>query len=288
MAAHCGGDPLRLDRIFDRRSQYWHAIGLTPATAQTVTTVGTCVVNYFCIRQIRLCGSQRANDPGRRMTSAGSPVAVFDLDGTVTRRDTYLAYLMYVLQRRGHRVPYCLGLPAAVLQFKRGRLSNDTLKCRFLAAILGGCSRSEIERHTAGFVEICVTRMVKPAARARIARHHRQGHRLVLASASLDVYATALGTRLGFDDVVCTRVAWVADEISGSLAGPNLLSEAKLAAVKEALTMDERGCGLMFAYSDHHSDLPLLLFAKHGVAVDPTPPLAAAAAAYGLRIEKWR
>jgi len=222
------------------------------------------------------------------MIGAGSPVAVFDLDGTVTHRDTYLAYLMYVLQRRGRRLPYFLGLPAAVLQFKRGRLSNDALKCRFLDAILGGCSRTEIERYTTGFVEICLTRMVKPAARDRIARHHRQGHRLVLASASLDLYATALGTRLGFDEIVCTRVAWVADAVGGGLAGPNLVGEAKLAAVKEALTMDECGCGLMFAYSDHHSDLPLLLFAKTGVAVDPTPSLAAAAAAHGLRVEKWR
>ena len=76
--------------------------------------------------------------------------------------------------------------------------------------------------------------------------------------------------------------------MGGGLAGPNLVGEAKLAAVKEALTMDECGCGLMFAYSDHHSDLPLLLFAKTGVAVDPTPSLAAAAAAHGLRVEKWR
>jgi phosphatidylglycerophosphatase C len=222
------------------------------------------------------------------MIDAGSPVAVFDLDGTVTCRDTYLAYLMYVLRRRSRRLPYCFGLPAAVLQFKRGRLSNETLKCRFLAAILGGCSRPEIERHTAGFVEVCVTAMVKPAARARIARHRREGHRLVLASASLDVYATALGTRLGFDDVLCTRVAWVADAIGSSLAGPNLLGEAKLAAVKEALAIGESSHELTFAYSDHHTDLPLLLFAKHGVAVDPTPRLAAAAAAYGLRVENWR
>jgi phosphatidylglycerophosphatase C len=217
--------------------------------------------------------------------SAKSPVAVFDLDGTVTRGDTYLAYLRYVLLRRSRRLPHCLGLPAAVLQFKHGRISNETLKCRFLAAILGGCSRTEIERHTTGFVEICATQMVKPTARACVCWHQMQGHRLVLASASLDVYARALGARLGFDDVVSTRTAWVADAIAGGLAGPNLLGEAKLAAVKEALALDEDGGRRMFAYSDHHSDLPLLLFAKYGIAVDPTPSLAAVATAYGLRVE---
>jgi hypothetical protein len=30
------------------------AIGLTPATAQTATTAGTCVVNFFYIRQFRM------------------------------------------------------------------------------------------------------------------------------------------------------------------------------------------------------------------------------------------
>jgi hypothetical protein len=32
----------------------------------------------------------------------------------------------------------------------------------------------------------------------------------------------------------------------------------------------------------------LLLFAKYGIAVDPTPSLAAAAAVYGLPVEKRR
>jgi phosphatidylglycerophosphatase C len=222
------------------------------------------------------------------LIDAGSPIAVFDLDGTVTHRDTYLAYLMYVLRRRSRRLPRCLGLPAAVLQFKCGRLSNETLKCRFLAAVMGGCSRTEVEIYTAGFVEICMTRMVKPAARARIARHRRQGHRLVLASASLDFYVEALATRLGFDDTVCTRAAWVTNAIAGSLAGPNLLGESKLAAVKQTLAIDADRREVMFAYSDHHSDLPLLLFAKYGVAVDPTPRLSAAAAVFGLPVERWR
>jgi phosphatidylglycerophosphatase C len=222
------------------------------------------------------------------LIDAESPIAVFDLDGTVTHRDTYLAYLMYVLRRRSRRLPRCLGLPAAVLQFKCGRLSNETLKCRFLAAVMGGCSRTEVELYTAGFVEICMTRMVKPAARARIARHRRQGHRLVLASASLDFYVEALATRLGFDDTVCTRAAWVTNAIAGSLAGPNLLGESKLAAVKQTLAIDADRREVMFAYSDHHSDLPLLLFAKYGVAVDPTPRLSAAAAVFGLPVERWR
>jgi phosphoserine phosphatase len=98
----------------------------------------------------------------------------------------------------------------------------------------------------------------------------------------------APGARLGFDDVVCTRTAWEAGAIAGRLAGPNLLGEAKLVELKNALALDGEDRRGMFAYSDHHADLPLLLFAKHGVAVDPTPALAAAAAVHGLRVERWR
>lgn len=235
-----------------------------------MTTGAIFVINYFCKRDFTFA-SAGISAAGGHAKSAGATVAIFDLDGAVTRGDTYLAYLWYVLLRRRRRLPYCLGLPAAVLQFKRGRISNETLKCRFLAAILGSCSRTEIERHTSGFVEICETRLVKSVARARVDWHRKEGHRLVLASASLDVYVLALGARLGFDDVVCTRAAWEAGAIAGRLAGPNLLGEAKLVALKNALALDEEDRRGMFAYSDHHADLSLLLFAKHGRRGRPDP-----------------
>jgi phosphatidylglycerophosphatase C len=221
------------------------------------------------------------------MSKRPTAFAVFDLDGTVTWGDTFLAYLRYLLCRRPDRLPYCLGLPASFAAFALGYLSNDALKQRLLTAAASGCGRDEIEAHAAVFAMRCIGDGMKPAALTRIDSHRKQGHRLILASAALDLYVPALGKALGFDEVVCTRAAWRDDVVSGELDGPNLRGEAKLAAVRHALGGSGRPVAPVFAYSDHHSDLPLLCFADHGVAVDPTRRLAACAAARGLSIEHW-
>jgi phosphatidylglycerophosphatase C len=211
-------------------------------------------------------------------------VAVFDLDGTITRGDTYLSFLIHTLRRRPHRATRLIGLLLAAGRFKLGRLSNDELKSIFLTAIVGGSRRDEVARHVDSFLPRCLHRMIKPEALARIEWHRSRGHRLVLASASVDLYVTRLGAHLRFDETISTRTAWQDDRLTGALDGPNLRGEAKLAAVR-AIIGDTRP--EVFAYSDHHSDLPLLQFADQAVAVDPSPRLLAGAKANGIKIEYW-
>lgn len=213
--------------------------------------------------------------------------AVFDLDGTITGGDTYVAYLLHVLRHRPHRIARCAGLPLVALRFGMGLAGNDEVKQRFLQAIAGGASRRLIERCTQTFIDPCLTRMARRAAIDRIALHARRGDILVLATAGLDLYAAALGARLGFDHVVATRTAWTADGLLTGLEGPNLRGAEKLAAVRTVLAAAGVGRPRVVAYSDHHSDLPLLQYADEGYAIDPTPKLAKAAARLGIPVERW-
>ena len=222
------------------------------------------------------------------MTNKPPAIAVFDLDGTVTRRDTFAAYLLHVLQRRPHRLSHCLALPFSLAAFGLGHLDNTALKRHCLGAVAGGARRDEIEHWTAEFVvRCCNAGWIKPAACRRLDWHRRAGHRLILASAGLDLYVPALALELGFQETLCTLTEWRGDILTGALAGPNLRGEAKLAALRAALDREPGRRPTVFAYSDHHSDLPLLRCADHGVAVDPTPALAAAAGEFGLRVENW-
>lgn len=217
----------------------------------------------------------------------GAPaVAVFDLDGTITSGDTFLAYLRHVLRRRPERIPRCLGLIGAAVRFASGA-GRDTLKEAALAAVIGGLQRNDVAGLTDDFITRRLPPMIKPAALERIAWHRRQGHRLVLATASLDLYAAAIAKWLDFADAVCTRAAWRGDAVTG-IEGPNLRGKAKLAAVRGTLGDGSGPHTTVIAYSDHHSDLPLLRFADRGVAVDPTRRLTACAERLGLPIERWR
>jgi HAD superfamily hydrolase (TIGR01490 family) len=220
--------------------------------------------------------------------NAGPAAAIFDMDGTLTRADTFLAYLKFVLARRKQRLGNCLGLPLAVAQFRLGIRSRDWLKQQFVRAVLGGSSASEIETLTSAFVDRHGSRLLKPAASAALRRHRSRGDRLIIASASLDIYTAALAASWDIPEVVCTRLEWRSGMLTGRLSGPNLRGEAKLAALKEMLGAMWDGRPRIFAYSDDHSDLPLLKFADQGFAVDPTRKLAACASREGLQIVSWK
>jgi HAD superfamily hydrolase (TIGR01490 family) len=214
-------------------------------------------------------------------------VALFDLDGTITRGDTFVAFLAFLLVRRPQRLLHCFGLPWVVASFKFGFGTNAQTKIAFLAAVAAGCSREEMQAFVDAFVDHVLSRMVKAKAVERIRWHREQGHRVLLVTSGLDLYATAIGKRLGFDEVLATRAAWDANRITGGLVDANLRGCAKVNAVERALFPLGGRPAIVYAYSDHHSDLPLLRYADHRVAVDPVAKLRAIAGSNGIRIESW-
>jgi phosphatidylglycerophosphatase C len=209
------------------------------------------------------------------------------MDGTLTRADMFLAYLKFVLARRKRRILRCARLPLLVAQYRCGLRSRDRLKEDFLRAVLGGCSAAEIADLTGAFVACYGAGLLKPAALAALDRHRSLGDRLVIASASLDIYTIALAESWRVPEVVSTRTEWRSGKLTGRLAGPNLRGEAKLAAVKQILSGVTGERPEIFAYSDDHSDLPLLRFADHGFAVDPTRKLKTCARSNQLQILDW-
>ena len=215
-------------------------------------------------------------------------IAIFDMDGTLTRTDTFLAYLKFALMKRKSRLAGCAHLPLAVALFRGGYRSRDWLKQEFVRAILGGGSKSQIDSWTADFVTLQGAGLLKPGALAALRWHQDRGDRLIIASASLDIYTTALAVAWGVPEVVCTKLDWQNGILTGRLNGPNLRGEAKVTAVKQILLNAPGSTPEIFAYSDDYSDLPLLRLADHGFAVDPTRKLANCAAREGLQILGWK
>ena len=235
-------------------------------------------------RSARLAAHRAAGLPVRRR------VAVFDLDGTLTRHDLFLSFLAAAARRFGPARPVrALGLPILTGRYFLRGISNDRLKEAFLDAMLGGRPRATLEAFAAEFADRVVARDIKPAALASLRRHREAGHLLVLASASLDLYVEPVAARLGFDAAVATRIAWTEEgRVGGTLAGANLRGPSKLVALRALLAERFPGPFAMTAYSDHESDVPLLAAADTAVAVDPTRALRDIAQARRWRIAEWK
>lgn len=213
-------------------------------------------------------------------------VAVFDLDGTITRSDTYLAFLLGFLRTHPQRLVRCVLLPAVLALYALKLRDNSFVKQQFLAAVFGGLSRADMDRAAAIFVERIMATQVRPLALERIRAHRQAGDRVILATASFDVYVDLLAQRLGVDEVVSSRMGWTDDDrVSGHLDGANCYGPEKLRRLTAFL--GQRPTATVVAYSDSHADLPLLQWADEPHAINPTEKLAAIAAQTAMTVLDW-
>lgn len=213
-------------------------------------------------------------------------VVIFDLDGTLTHRDSYLAYLAGFLIRHPWRLPRLLTLPWVLFKFALGRLDNTELKRQFLHTVLSGASKRDVTMWTRTFVDRLVARGLRRDALDMVERYRQRGDLLVLLTASFDLYVHEVARRLGFDEVICTQAEWVDGRLSGRLAGPNHRGEEKVRCLLR-LRHDHKGAPVI-AYADHHSDLAFLRLADCGILVNGTSKTRQLAKQEGIFCAIWK
>ncbi len=189
-------------------------------------------------------------------------VAVFDLDGTLTRRDSFLPFLMSYAWRQRRLVPL-LVLPFYVTAYVCRLISDRTAKQRLIAHFCGNHSEAALREHATWFCRTWLPRYLHADGMAKLREHQQAGHRLVLVSASPSLYVPVIAEELGIAETVCTRVGFQDGLCTGELVGPNCKGPYKVSLLQEYL-----GCEVApvvsFAYGDSPSDLPILSWVGQG------------------------
>ena len=192
---------------------------------------------------------------------------IFDLDGTLTKKDTYLPFLGMCLKEFGPRSLSVALLPFYASLYLCGLISNARLKEVFLGKILSGVTLESLEPVSEKFVSALLEHGLNRAAVELLRTHLEKNDRVVLATASFDLYTVKLAARLGIETVVCTRAELKDGALTGRIYGKNCHGPEKLRRLEDVI--GEREWGLSIFYTDHYSDLPLLKRASRGVLVNP-------------------
>jgi phosphatidylglycerophosphatase C len=216
--------------------------------------------------------------------TAPRAVAVFDLDGTLTHHDTLVPYLAASLAAHPARAWRLAVVPGALARFAFDR-DRGRLKSRLIRALLGGCSRVAVDALTERFLDEHWSRLFRREALAALERHRAAGDYLVLLSASTDCYVTAIGARLGVDEVICTELQWDGDRLDGALVTPNRRGAEKSRCL--ARLRDQHPGARFAAYGNSRSDLDHLSQVESGVLVNGSTTARRAARAIGLPTSRW-
>ncbi len=219
------------------------------------------------------------------------PIAIYDLDRTVTHWPTYSPFLIGAAARIAPARLLLLPLMALAMAAHGLRLiDRDRLKTVMWALMLGRVRPDALARVVDGFVARTLTGNIRPGARDRIARDKARGALLVLATAAHELYAAPIAQALGFDRVIGTKARIGAGgRIGPGLDGVNVYGGSKLTAIEGFLAIDPAarvGISIAF-YSDSSSDRPVFEWVDEPVAVNPSAKLRRLAAARGWPIEDW-
>ena len=193
------------------------------------------------------------------MTATGNTtVAAFDVDGTVTDRDCVVPFMRMVTGAR-RVVPRLAARPDRLLPAVAKR-DRDRIKALAAVAAFRGHRVDDLTEQGARFARTVHDSWLRGDTLDALHAHQAAGDRVVLVSASFEVYLRPLGELLGVDEVLATRLE-VADGVAtGSLEGQNCRGPEKVRRL-HAWIDDEFGGRTnvrVVAYGDSAGDRDLL------------------------------
>lgn len=199
-------------------------------------------------------------------TASSVDVAAFDFDGTISKRDTLMGFLIKASGPARFLSAWArLGVLGARRRLPMG--DRDRIKEQMIGLLLGG--RSERELRELGDLyarDLLTGDRLRPEVVERVHEHRRAGHRTVIVSASLVYYLDPIAAALSMDDVIGVEPEVLDGRLTGRLRRPNVRGEQKALRLQEWMdasrgepgSVDVGDRGLVHGYGNTSGDHRLL------------------------------
>jgi phosphatidylglycerophosphatase C len=198
----------------------------------------------------------------------GQPVvAAFDFDGTLTHGGSVWKFLVSIAGRRKVTAAGFRDLPKIIRAAVFGGTANDAAKEGLFLRLLPGLHEDSVSKQAADFGRAHYKDRVRDDVARRLRWHLAQGHRVVIVSASPELYILQVADDLGASSVIATRLQVDArGELTGHFDGPNCRGPEKARRLREWIS-GEGDNPFVWAYGNSAGDLQMLHDADIGVNV---------------------
>ena len=231
---------------------------------------------------------ERSERTRRPLVPAENVVAVFDLEGTVLHANLVQQYLwlrdaeqdITALPREVAKVLALLPRYLAAERRDRSEFIRSFLRLH------KGMRVDELDHYIRGPVGRKLRQHLLADALQRVAEHRAVGHHTVLVTGGVDLLADVAASH--FDEVVASGLHAVDGVLTGYLASPPIVGEARAAWLKSYA--EGRGFDLAasYGYGDSQADTSWLQLLGHPVAVNPDQRLFTVARAKHWEIAVWK
>lgn len=187
-------------------------------------------------------------------------IAVFDFDGTITRKDTLFEFIRFVKGSAALYWVLLLHLPWLVLM-KLHLCDNGKTKERVFSWFFKGMSIERFNELGQQFYETQADKLLHPDAVKAINVHKNQGDIVVILSASIENWVQPFASALQAEGLLGTQAEAQNGKLTGKFATKNCYGQEKVNRLKVWLGANVKEHPYIIAYGDSRGDRELLQFA---------------------------
>jgi len=181
-------------------------------------------------------------------------LALFDFDGTITHQDTFTPFIFYAASKNRVRLGKLVLLPL-LIKYKLGWSLGGDIREKVFRFALKGVATEIAKSKAFEFAEVTIPQYIRSEALDRIDWHQQRGDRVVIVSASLNLYLQPWCRELGVD-LICTEVESANGILTGNYLGGDCSSLEKAIRVKQRYQLEDYDN--IYAYGDTPEDNELL------------------------------
>jgi phosphatidylglycerophosphatase C len=186
-------------------------------------------------------------------------LVLFDFDGTITSKDSFIELIKYY---KGLSFFYCgiALLSPMLLLFKAKLIKNWKAKEIVFRFFFRNESYNVFMTKCSKFCKDIVPILVKPSAIERINTHLKNGDKVIIISASLEVQLIGWCQSMNLE-LIGTKIETRDGLITGKIEGKNCYGIEKVKRLKQYLDISQYN--EIYAYGDSKGDLQMLELATH-------------------------
>lgn len=184
-------------------------------------------------------------------------IAAFDFDGTLTRKDSFIAFAIHAKGILRLLAASILVSPWLVA-WKLHLYSGGQAKERLFRKLFKDMSVEKFQKYGYSFVPHII-KMENAALVERLKWHQRQGHSVYIVSASVPDWIEAWAAMYGItrDHIIGTEIEKDDSEaVTGYFSTPNCNGKEKVHRLKQVI--DDLDSHILYAYGNSSGDKPLL------------------------------
>lgn len=186
-------------------------------------------------------------------------IAFFDFDGTLTTKDSFLEVIKFQKGNYSFYLGFVLLLPIMVL-YKLKVIPNWKAKEIVLTYFFGGTLLTDFQKASDEFANQEIKKMLRPEAFKKLQWHRKEGHRVVVVSASVSNWIRSWidSEKL---ELISSEMLELEGKITGKLKGKNCYGNEKAVQIKARINLTDYND--IYAYGDTSGDTEMLALATY-------------------------